>query len=247
MNFQQKFAIISTILALPILTLSQDSPPLVCNDFGNCFQGSWMEAKSIATFQGIRYAQPPIGELRFKNPIPINQQEGTIDASEISTIKCTQIGFLSGNVLLGQEDCLLLNIYVPESVLNNPEKKLPVIFWIHGGGLTFRIIIDIGCFDKITIRFGHIIILITFFLVASYWRRNGTKMEIKSISCPRSFLILKKTHVSSFKRNAVLANAINLASVSVHQPPNSIFGYDRFVTFLIAQTFHFHPIKIFDV
>ena len=113
--------------------------------------------------------------------------------------------------------------------------------------LTFRIIIDIGRFDKITIRFGHIIILITFFPVASYWRRNGTKMEIKSISCPRSFLILKKTHVSSFKRNAVLANAINLASVSVHQPPNSIFGYDRFVTFLIAQTFHFHPIKIFDV
>ena len=136
MNFQQKFGIISTILALPILTLSQDSPPLVCNDFGTCYQGSWMEAKSIATFQGIRYAQPPIGELRFKNPIPINQQEGTIDVSEISTVKCTQIGFLSGNVLLGQEDCLLLNIYVPEGVLNNPEKKLPVIFWIHGGGLT---------------------------------------------------------------------------------------------------------------
>ena len=68
-------------------------------------------------------------------------------------------------------------------------------------------------------------------------------MEIKSISCPRSFLILQKTHVSSFKRNAVLANAINLATASVHQPPNSIFGYDRFVTFLIAQTFHFHPIE----
>ena len=37
----------------------------------------------------------------------------------------------------GQEDCLLLNIYVPDDVFYNPEDnlELPVMVWIHGGGL----------------------------------------------------------------------------------------------------------------
>jgi carboxylesterase type B len=33
-----------------------------------------------------------------------------------------------------QEDCLFLDVYVPESVINNPNALLPVLFWIHGGG-----------------------------------------------------------------------------------------------------------------
>ena len=37
---------------------------------------------------------------------------------------------------IGEEDCLVLNIYVPENVINNKnDEKLPVMIWIHGGGL----------------------------------------------------------------------------------------------------------------
>ena len=38
--------------------------------------------------------------------------------------------------MIGQEDCLLLNVYVPETAIDNPDDKLPVMFWIHGGSLT---------------------------------------------------------------------------------------------------------------
>ena len=38
--------------------------------------------------------------------------------------------------MIGQEDCLLLNVYVPETSIDNPDDKLPVMFWIHGGALT---------------------------------------------------------------------------------------------------------------
>ena len=71
------------------LVQGQDSPK-VCNNQGTCFKGSVIEP-GLATFQGIRYAQAPIGNLRFKPPIPINQDNlGTIDASETSTVKCPQ-------------------------------------------------------------------------------------------------------------------------------------------------------------
>ena len=71
------------------LVQAQDSPK-VCNDQGTCFEGSVIEP-GLATFQGIRYAQAPTGNLRFKPPISINQDNlGTVDASKISTVKCPQ-------------------------------------------------------------------------------------------------------------------------------------------------------------
>ena len=81
------------------LVQAQDSPK-ICNDKGTCFKGSVIEP-GLATFQGIRYAQAPIGNLRFKPPILINQDNlGTIDASETSTVKCPQHADI-GNLLMG--------------------------------------------------------------------------------------------------------------------------------------------------
>ena len=121
------------LLFFPLFVKAQDSPT-VCNDQGTCFKGSWLETE-IATFQGIRFAEPPVGENRFKPPIPINQSNlGTVDASEISSVKCPQHSddFLS---MIGQEDCLLINVYVPKGTLENTEEKIPVMFWIYGGAL----------------------------------------------------------------------------------------------------------------
>ena len=67
-----------------------------------------------ASFQEIRYGQPPVGKLRFKPPQPFNAGQGVIDVSGNSTIMCPQISFLDGK-LEGQEDCLFLDVYVPTS------------------------------------------------------------------------------------------------------------------------------------
>ena len=88
-----------------------------------------------ASFQGIRYAQAPINELRFKAPEPYLDKEGVYDVSMESSIMCPQMNMFYGE-LRGQEDCLFINIYVPENVIINLEKKLPVMVWIHGGGFT---------------------------------------------------------------------------------------------------------------
>ena len=44
------------------------------------------------------------------------------------------------NVNIGQEDCLLLNVYVPRYVYNDSSSEVPVMVYIHGGGLvSFRL------------------------------------------------------------------------------------------------------------
>ena len=88
---------------------------------------------------GIRYAQPPINELRFKAPQLYQEQEGVYDVSKESHVVCPQQGGFGppGSQLgkiQGQEDCLLLNIYVPDTIfVDAPQSKLPVMVWIHGG------------------------------------------------------------------------------------------------------------------
>ena len=83
-----------------------------------------------AEFLGIPYAAPPVGAARWTPPQPFGKFHGTFDASAFGNV-CTQ----GGN---GSEDCLFLNIYVPHFNKNGHKHRnggLPVMFWIHGGGL----------------------------------------------------------------------------------------------------------------
>ena len=82
---------------------------------------------TTAEFLGIPYAAPPVGNLRWMPPTPYGQFNGLFDASKFGSV-CTQPG-------RGTEDCLFLNIYVP-NFKKNGNKHMPVMFWIHGGGLT---------------------------------------------------------------------------------------------------------------
>ncbi len=94
-------------------------------DAGN---GSWEWA-------GIPYAKPPVGELRWKAPVnPASWKGIRLSTSDFS--RCTQpvqnMQWIPQNKLIGSEDCLYLNIFRPKTISNS--KKLPVYFWIHGGG-----------------------------------------------------------------------------------------------------------------
>ena len=125
------------IFLLPILSLAQEMP-MICLNSGACYQGSWLISNAgnqYASFQGIRYAEAPIGNLRFRPPKLFQSGEALWDVSQESEIACPQIpefGFDSS--LKGQEDCLFLNIYVPKAALDNNE-LLTVMVWIHGGSL----------------------------------------------------------------------------------------------------------------
>ena len=58
------------------------------------------------------------------------------DVSKESKIQCVQLVNLTS--FAGQEDCLFLNIYVPETVYNDPFPGAPVMVFIHGGGLVSK-------------------------------------------------------------------------------------------------------------
>ena len=71
-----------------------------------------MRGERYLSFQGIRYAQPPTGDLRFKRPVQYEAQEKLYDVSATSDIKCLQFSFDKVSID-GSEDCLFLNVYVP--------------------------------------------------------------------------------------------------------------------------------------
>ncbi|KDR12774.1 Esterase FE4 [Zootermopsis nevadensis] len=89
----------------------------------------------IFAFQGIPYANPPVGELRFQPPQAKEPWSGVLDATKEAPV-CVQRGIYPGdNEIRGQEDCLYLNVYtprMPDSTLG--VVPLDVMFWIHGGG-----------------------------------------------------------------------------------------------------------------
>ncbi|HEY1678200.1 MAG TPA: carboxylesterase/lipase family protein [Candidatus Sulfotelmatobacter sp.] len=88
---------------------------------------------TVRSFLGIPYAQPPVGDLRWKPPVPAAKWDGVRKATEFGQ-HCLQ-GNPFGDMVTrdpgGSEDCLSLNVWVPS---NPSSKKLAVMVWIYGGG-----------------------------------------------------------------------------------------------------------------
>ncbi len=88
---------------------------------------------STRAFFGIPFAAPPVGDLRWKSPMPHEPWSETLKANKKGPA-CTQFSALGSMLdLSSQEDCLTINVWAPERVTNPPP---PVLVWIYGGGFT---------------------------------------------------------------------------------------------------------------
>ncbi|XP_058010808.1 fatty acyl-CoA hydrolase precursor, medium chain-like isoform X1 [Ahaetulla prasina] len=93
----------------------------------------------VKSFLGIPFAKPPTGSLRFSPPQPAEPWSHVRDATSHPPLCLQDLGWLDAlkeimNITLPNltvsEDCLYLNIFTPDM-----EAKLPVMVWLHGGGL----------------------------------------------------------------------------------------------------------------
>lgn len=87
-------------------------------------------SQSFISFKGIPYALPPVGSLRFRNPVPHTSWTGILDASDHRGT-CPSSGWFGLDVGTGVEDCLYLNVYTSQLAGSRP-----VMVWIHGGSFT---------------------------------------------------------------------------------------------------------------
>ncbi|KAE9554135.1 hypothetical protein FO519_002672 [Halicephalobus sp. NKZ332] len=100
-----------------------------------------IHGKEVVQFLGIPFAEPPVGKLRFRKPVPKKPWREPLLATTPPK-SCVQsldtyFGDFDGATMWNSnvpmsEDCLYLNVHVPEKV--DPGKKLPVLVWVYGGG-----------------------------------------------------------------------------------------------------------------
>ncbi|XP_031354163.1 esterase E4-like isoform X2 [Photinus pyralis] len=90
------------------------------------------KGETFYSFKGIRYVEAPVGDLRFKAPVPVKPWTGVYDAS-YDRPACPQPASFPTD-----EDCLFLNVHTRKLPKRGKNPKYPVILYIHPGSFTTR-------------------------------------------------------------------------------------------------------------
>jgi para-nitrobenzyl esterase len=120
-------------LTLALSTFSFADPLTVKTEQGKV-HGKTINDGKVKAFLGLPYAAPPVGDLRWKAPQQAAKWKGDRDATSFGA-HCAQGRVFDDMIFQDSgpsEDCLFLNVYAPADATD--KSKLPVMFWIHGGG-----------------------------------------------------------------------------------------------------------------
>jgi para-nitrobenzyl esterase len=92
-----------------------------------------IDSTGIHSFKGIPFAQPPVGDLRWKKPQPVKNWDGVLKANHFgpNAMQKNVFGDMQFRSSGMNEDCLYLNVWTPAK---SPKAKLPVLVYFYGGG-----------------------------------------------------------------------------------------------------------------
>jgi para-nitrobenzyl esterase len=145
------------------------SNPVVSINTGQLRGG--LTPEGVAFFKNIPFAQPPVGELRWREPLPAKSWSGVRDATAFGPM-CNQTG---NQQLPHSEDCLQLNVWTPKWPMT---AQVPVMVWVHGGGNTAGSGIEALFNGEVLARRGVVIVNINYLLgVFGFFAHPGLTKE----------------------------------------------------------------------
>ena len=128
---------------------------------------SFASGSSVVSWFDIPYAQPPVGDLRWRAPRELQAPEQIIvERDDTSCVqKASRYAGVSGEGMVGSEDCLYLDIKAPADFAS---QNYPVMLWIHGGGNTSGLK-DYYEYDKLVARKDVVVVAVNYRLGALGW------------------------------------------------------------------------------
>ena len=133
MKTQLIFTIMGLLASMGTMAQNQNAFAVQTMVENGIIEGNYNTHTGIQTYFGVPFAKPPVGELRWKAPQPMDNWEGvketkTFGPRPMQTLVFGDMESRSNGV---SEDCLYLNIWTP--ALRNT-KDLPVLVYFYGGG-----------------------------------------------------------------------------------------------------------------
>lgn len=118
---------------LPVYAQSNNSMPVQIILKNGIIEGNYDVTNGISTYFGIPFAKPPVGESRWKAPIPADKWIGVKETKKFSARPVQGLVFGDMNSFSDgvSEDCLYLNVWTPAK---RNSKDLPVLVYFYGGG-----------------------------------------------------------------------------------------------------------------
>ncbi|KAK5628000.1 hypothetical protein RRF57_003715 [Xylaria bambusicola] len=120
-------AVVLSNHAVSSLALNNPQPPTV-KTINGTYEGLYLPDWKQDVFLGMPYAQPPVGPLRYRWPVSLNESFGGVRKATEYGYSCMQYD----QTFELSEDCLTINVVRPSK---RSAKPLPVLVWVYGGGL----------------------------------------------------------------------------------------------------------------
>lgn len=109
----------------------------------------------LTIYKGIPFAQPPVGNLRWRAPQPVKKWDTVLQATKFAPGPVQGWTPPSGK----SEDCLYLNVWSPAKSSN---EKMPVLVWIYGGGFNAGATSDVNYSGEKLAKYGVVFVSIAY-------------------------------------------------------------------------------------